>query len=151
MNTRLIIFCISFILFACQRDFSPNNVYNFNAIVGNEEWQGDCYLDFANTNYQNLFLSPKNNYNYIRVKINFNGAGEYHLADSCAVLVETVGGDVLLEAYYSFSDIEDKLIINQYDENERTITGYLKFKLNKDSTILNVYSEFYNAWFINYN
>ena len=154
MNTKLTIFCISLILFACQRDYnviSPKNEYNFNAIVGNEEWQGDCYLDFANANYQNLFLSPNNNYNYIRVKFNFNGIGEYILNDSCAALEETIGGDVHFGTYYSYSNIDDKLVISHYDKTEKTITGLLNFKLKKDSTIIRVNSDFYNAWFINQN
>jgi hypothetical protein len=154
MKTIISCIVISSIIFCCSDNSNNNPVsteheYSFSAKVANAKWQGRSYLDFANSDKQYLFLVPDGSYNYLTIKIPFHGIGEYQLGDSDAVLVETIGGDVLDGRYYSFSGSNDVLKINYFDENNEVIEGSFNFKIKKLNSVIEVKEGSFRANFIN--
>ncbi len=130
---------------------SSDDEYHFSAKVGQEYWEGECYLDFANEDKQNLFLVPESQENYLRIMIDFEGVGEYVISDSSAVLTETIGGDVLIGEYYAIGNNNSKLIIDKYDAVEGIVGGRFDFKIRKQSSIIDVKEGEFSANFINVN
>lgn len=130
---------------------NSDDEYHFTAKVDQERWEGDCYLDFANQDKQNLFLVPDNQESYIIIKIAFDGVGEYTVIDSSVILFETIGGDVLVGKYYSDANLDNKLIIENYDETKGVIEGSFNFKIRKQSSIIDIKSGMFKANFINVN
>lgn len=153
MNKNLIVLAAFILLLAgCNNENCPVSSdfeYYFTAKVGQEIWEGECYLDFANEDRQNLFLIPDNNQNYLIAKINFNGIGEYFLSDSSVILIETDGGDVISGRYYSISNPDNTLNIEAYDETMSVINGSFNFKIRKQSITIDVTSGEFKANFIN--
>lgn len=140
-------------LIGCQNDNNPvssKHEYSFTAKVGNEFWQGKSYLDFGANESQNLFLIPDDKYDYLRIKIKFQGEGEYQITDSNAVLVETVGGDVNVGTYYSISQ-QNILKIDYYDQIEGIIKGTFNLKIEKQKSIIEITDGVFKANFININ
>lgn len=153
MKIYLIITAVFIMIMAgCNNDNYTGNSddeYHFNAKVGQESWEGECYLDFANEDKQNLFLVPYNRQEYIIITIDFNGIGEYAISDSSAVLVETVGGDVLIGEYYSVDNLNNNLKIDNYDDITDVINGTFSFKIRKQLINIDVKSGEFKANFIN--
>jgi len=140
------------LLSSCQNGNNPvdnNNEFIFTAKVGNNNWQGKSYLDFANDNEQALFLMPDENFNYLVISFKFNGIGEYNISNSKAALVETIGGDVIKGKYHSSSQQNDVLIIDYFDENKGIIKGTFNFKIVKQSSTIDVTGGNFTANFIN--
>lgn len=123
----------------------------FTAKVGQENWEGECYLDFSKEDKQNLFLIPDNQESYLIIMIDFTGVGEYAISDSSAILMETVGGDVSIGEYYSINNTDNKLIIDKYDEIAGTIEGSFNFKIKKQALIIDIKSGVFKANFIYFN
>lgn len=147
-----IIVSFTLFLFCSEPSDNPSNSPNdfwFSVKVENTEWHGQSYFDFASADLQILFLEPDENYNYLTIKIPFNGIGKYQLGDSSASLVETVGGDVFEGIYYSFSEPNDLLTINYFDENKGEVEGSFNFKIQKVNSVIEIYEGIFRAYIIN--
>ncbi len=154
MYLKYFLFIILFSIISCQKNENPvepnYEQSSFTAKVGDEKWEGKSYLDFASNEVQQLFFVIQNSYKYMRVEIIFNGKGEYEIKDSNAVLIETIGGDVVIGEYYSITN-QNKITISSYEKSGNKIEGTFNLSFKNQETIIEVTEGKFVAYIINKN
>ena len=123
-----------------------NSDSNFNAVIDNENWIGECYLCFLEDK-ECIYFYPNDKYHHLAIFLNFDGVGEYVIDDSTAALVKKSGNDLLNGIYYSNGNTENKIVITNYDMKNEFVEGYFQFSYNYNSKVVNCKSSYFKAYF----